>query len=277
MRTSITDIKKKKHSSFSMLTAYDYSTAKIVESSGIEIILVGDSLGQVVLGYDTPVMVTKDDILHHLRAVVRATSKSHIVADMPFLSYQTDESTAIKNAGTLLQKGNAQSIKLEGGESIAELVNKMVKIGIPVMGHIGLTPQSVNQFGGFKIQGKNVTEASKIINDALCLEESGAYSIVLEGIPTEVSKIITEKLSIPTIGIGAGQYCDGQVQVIHDILGLYPDFSPKHAKQYINLSEIIQNAIKEFISDVENKSFPNKTNSSFLKNEVAEIMKKHFS
>ena len=230
-----------------------------------------------MLGYESTVKVTLSNIIHHLKAVVRATKTAHIVADMPFLSYQTDETTAIKNAGSLLQKGNAQSVKLEGGESIAPLVNKMINIGIPVMGHIGLTPQSVNQFGGFKIQGKTFEEASKIINDALCLEEAGAYAIVLEGIPTEVSRIITKKLSIPTIGIGAGIDCDGQVQVIHDILGLYPDFSPKHTSQYTNLADIIGKAIKNFMDDVEQKSFPSKANATFLKKDIADSIFQKFS
>lgn len=240
-----------------MITAYDYSGARLVEQAGIPIILVGDSLGTVVLGYDSTVPVTMEDILHHTRAVVRATERAIVVADMPFMSYQANADEAMRNAGRLLQEGGATAVKLEGGSHIAPLVARMVESGIPVMGHLGLTPQSVNQFGGHRVQGRTPAAAAKIIQDAQALEDAGAFAIVLETVPAPLAKMVTERLSVPTIGIGAGAACDGQVQVFHDMLGIYDDCRQlKHAKRYAVLGEAIRSAVRDYISEVEDASFP---------------------
>lgn len=242
---------------FAMITAYDYPSARLVEQAGAPIILVGDSLGSVILGYDSTVPVTMEDIIHHTRAVVRGTEKAIVVADMPFMSYQANADEAMRNAGRLLQEAGATAIKLEGGSHVAPLVRRMVESGIPVMCHLGLTPQSVNQFGGHKVQGKTPAAAAKLINDARALEEAGAFAIVLETIPAPLAKMVTERLSIPTIGIGAGVHCDGQVQVFHDMLGIYDDQRPlKHAKRYATIGETIRNAVRDYISEVEDGSFP---------------------
>jgi 3-methyl-2-oxobutanoate hydroxymethyltransferase len=242
---------------FAMITAYDYPSARLVEQAGIPIILVGDSLGSVVLGYDSTVPVTMDDIVYHTRAVVRATSKAIIVADMPFMSYQANADDAMRNAGRFLQEGGATAVKLEGGSHITPLVRRMVESGIPVMGHLGLTPQSVNQFGGHKVQGKTPAAAAKLINDARALEEAGAFAVVLETIPAPLARMVTERLAIPTIGIGAGPDCDAQVQVFHDLLGLYDDQRAlKHAKRYAVLGETIREAVRSYIGEVESGAFP---------------------
>ncbi|MCL6643624.1 MAG: 3-methyl-2-oxobutanoate hydroxymethyltransferase [Dehalococcoidia bacterium] len=242
---------------FAMITAYDYPTARLVEQAGIPIILVGDSLGSVVLGYDSTVPVTMDDIVYHTRAVVRATEKAIVVADMPFMSYQADPNEAMRNAGRLLKEGGATAVKLEGGSHIVPLVRRMVEAGIPVMGHLGLTPQSVNQFGGHKVQGKTPAAAAKLIADARALEDAGAFAIVLETIPAPLARMVTERLSIPTIGIGAGPHCDAQVQVLHDMLGIYDDRRPlKHAKRYAVLGTAIREAVRAYIEEVEGGAFP---------------------
>ncbi len=247
---------------FAMLTAYDYPSARLVEQAGIPVILVGDSLGSVILGYDSTVPVTMEDILHHTRAVVRATTKAIIVADMPFMSYQANADDAMRNAGRLLQEGGATAVKLEGGSHIAPLVHRMVESGIPVMGHLGLTPQSVNQFGGHKVQGKTPAAAARLINDARALEEAGAFAIVLETIPAPLARMVSERISIPTIGIGAGPGCDAQVQVFHDMLGIYDDRRPlRHAKRYAVLGETIRNAVQDYIAEVEGGIFPTEENS----------------
>ncbi len=247
---------------FAMITAYDYPMARLVEQAGIPIILVGDSLGSVVLGYESTVPVTMDDILYHTRAVVRATSKAIVVADMPFMSYQANADDAMRNAGRLLQEGGATAVKLEGGSHVAPLVRRMVESGIPVMGHLGLTPQSVNQFGGHKVQGKTPAAAAKLLNDARALEEAGAFAVVLETIPAPLSRMVTERISIPTIGIGAGPHCDGQVQVLHDMLGIYDDRRAlKHAKQYAVLGQTIRDAVRNYIDEVEGAQFPSKEHS----------------
>ena len=247
---------------FAMITAYDYPMARLVEQAGIPIILVGDSLGSVVLGYESTVPVTMDDILYHTRAVVRATSKAIVVADMPFMSYQANADDAMRNAGRLLQEGGATAVKLEGGSHVAPLVRRMVESGIPVMGHLGLTPQSVNQFGGHKVQGKTPAAAAKLLNDARALEEAGAFAVVLETIPAPLSRMVTERISIPTIGIGAGVHCDGQVQVLHDMLGIYDDRRAlKHAKQYAVLGQTIREAVRSYIDEVEGAQFPSKDHS----------------
>ncbi len=242
---------------FAMITAYDYPTARLVEQAGIPIILVGDSLGSVVLGYDSTVPVTMDDIVYHTRAVVRATEKAIVVADMPFMSYQADPNEAMRNAGRLLKEGCATAVKLEGGSHVAPLVHRMVEAGIPVMGHLGLTPQSVNQFGGHKVQGRTPAAAAKLIADARALEEAGAFAVVLETIPAPLARMVTERIGIPTIGIGAGPHCDGQVQVLHDMLGIYDDRRPlKHAKQYAVLGAAIREAVRAYAAEVEQGAFP---------------------
>ena len=242
---------------FAMITAYDYPSARLVEQAGIPIILVGDSLGCVVLGYESTVPVTMEDILYHTRSVVRATSKAIVLADMPFMSYQANADEAIRNAGRLLQEGGATAVKLEGGHHVVPLVRRMVDIGIPVMGHLGLTPQSVNQFGGHKVQGKTPAAAAKLLQDAQALEDAGAFAIVLETIPAELARMVSERLSIPAIGIGAGPYCDGQVQVFHDMLGIYDDRRPlRHAKRYADLGGTIREAVRAYIGEVQGGEFP---------------------
>ena len=258
MRVTITEIKEMKHKreKIPMLTAYDYVTAKMVDEAGVPLILVGDSLGMVMLGYESTIPVTMDEMIHHTKAVVRGTKQALIIGDMPFMTYHTSISDALHNAASFIQEGGAQAVKLEGGEVVAEQVKRLVECGIPVMGHIGVTPQSMHQLGGFKARGKVVEEAKKLLNDASILEEAGAFAIVLECTPAPLSKLITQKLTIPTIGIGAGPDCDGQVQVISDILGLYTEFVPKHAKRYANLAGEIKTAVADYISEVKSLSFP---------------------
>jgi 3-methyl-2-oxobutanoate hydroxymethyltransferase len=260
-----------------MITAYDYTSAIIVERAGIPIILVGDSLGHVVMGYDSTVPVTMEDMIHHIKAVMRGSEKAHVVGDLPFMSYQADTAEAIRNAGRLLKEGGCQSVKLEGGRAVADTVNGITKVGIPVMGHLGLTPQAVNQLGGYRVQGRTTKAAVELIDDAKALEEAGAYAVVLEGVPKQLAQMITERLAIPTIGIGAGVNCDGQVQVFHDLLGLFDDFSPKHARKYANLSEIIQRAVSHYVSDVQEQTFPTDKESFSMKPEVVqELTGQHF-
>jgi 3-methyl-2-oxobutanoate hydroxymethyltransferase len=235
-----------------------------VEEAGIPLILVGDSLGNVVLGYDSTVPVTMDEMVHHVKPVVRATRTVHVVADMPFGSYQAGPEDALRNAARLLKEGGAQSVKLEGGAHVAETVRKLVQAGIPVMGHLGLTPQSINQLGGYKVQGKTPAAAVKILDDAMKLQEAGAYAIVLETVPVHVAEIVTSKLDIPTIGIGAGWACDGQVQVWHDLLGLFSDFTPRHAKRYADLAGPIVAALRDYAGDVRDGQFPTEK-ESFVK------------
>jgi 3-methyl-2-oxobutanoate hydroxymethyltransferase len=266
-RVSITDLKamKKRGERFAMITAYDYPSAKLVEEAGVPIILVGDSLAMVVLGYDSTIPVTMDEMLHHVKAVVRGTRKAHVVADLPFMSYQTGPEDALRNAGRMLKEGGAQSVKLEGGIRSAESVRQLVSAGIPVMGHLGLTPQSVNQFGGYKVQGKTPAAAIKLINDALALQEAGAYAVVLETVPAQLADTITEELSIPTIGIGAGPHCDGQVQVFHDLLGLFQDFTPKHAKRYAEAGQTMKDAVAAYVAEVREGAFPTDKESFYTK------------
>jgi 3-methyl-2-oxobutanoate hydroxymethyltransferase len=257
-RTSIHNLKamKLRGEKFAMLTAYDYPTAKLIDSVDIPIILVGDSLGNTVLGYESTVPVTMDDMLHHTKAVVRGSQNALIVGDMPFMSYQTGASDAIRNAGRFLQEAGAQAVKLEGGAPVVEIVRALVSFGIPVMGHLGLTPQSINQLGGHKVQGKTPAAAVRLITDAAVLEEAGAFAVVLECVPAALGKLVTERLSVPTIGIGAGPHCDGQVQVLSDLLGLDPDFSPRHAKQYAHLAQEIQGAVQRYQREVQAGEFP---------------------
>ncbi len=239
-----------------MLTAYDYTSARLADMAGIPIILVGDSLGMVVLGYDSTIPVTMDDMVHHTRAVTRGTSHAFVVSDLPFMTYQIETSQALANAARLLQEGGAQAVKLEGGERVEETARRIVESGIPVMGHIGLTPQSVNSLGGYRAVGKEKREAAQLIKDAMALERAGAFAIVLELVPAPLSALITRRLSIPTIGIGSGPHCDGQVLVLHDMLGLVPDFVPRHARKYADLAETIGDAFSRYIAQVKEGAFP---------------------
>ncbi len=252
---------KEKGEKFAMLTAYDYLTAKIIDDAGIPLILVGDSLGNVVLGYETTIPVTMDVMIHHTKAVTRAAKTAMVVGDMPFMSYQISMEDTLRNATRFIQEAEAQAIKLEGGVTVAEKVKRIVDCGIPVMGHIGLTPQSINQLSGRKIQGKTPEAAKKLLDDAISLDQAGAFAVVLETVPAPLAALITQKISIPTIGIGAGAGCDGQVQVVHDVLGLTSGFVPKHAKQYAQLAEIMKNAVAQYQNDVKHGEFPAEANS----------------
>ena len=277
MRVTIRDLRRMKRNGekIPMITAYDYTSAQLVERAGIPLILVGDSLGQVVLGYDSTVPVTMDEMVHHIKTVVRGTQRAHVVGDLPFLSYHADVPEAIRNAGRLLKEGGAQSVKLEGGRSQAETVSRIVESGIPVMGHIGLTPQAVNQLGGYRVQGRSLKDAVRLMEDARALEEAGAYAIVLECVPAQLASMITERVGIPTIGIGAGVGCDGQVQVFHDMMGLYQDFVPKHARQYAQLGQTIVEATQDYVRDVENERFPDDSESFKLSASVLEELSEY--
>ena len=263
MRITINQIKqmKQKGEKITMLTAYDYSTARIIDEVGIPLILVGDSLGMVVLGYESTIPVTMEEMLHHTKAVVKGTKQTMVVGDMPFMTYHISVSDALRNAARFIQEGGAQAVKLEGGVTVAEKVRNIVNCGIPVMGHIGLTPQSIHQLGGYKVQGKTEEAAARLLEDARVLEQAGAFAIVLETVPSPLATLITKSVSIPTIGIGAGIGCDGQVQVISDILGSFTDFVPKHAKQYAKLADIIRAAITEYDREVKAGSFPTEEQS----------------
>ena len=240
----------------SMLTAYDYPMALLEDRAGIEIILVGDSLGMTVLGYENTIPVTMDEMIHHTKAVTRGTKYALIIGDMPFMSYNTSEREAILNAGRFMKEGGADAVKLEGGAGVKDIVKAIVRAGIPVMGHIGLTPQTISMLGGFKVQGKDAQAAQRIIDDALLLEDAGAFSVLLEAIPAPIAKRITERLKVPTIGIGAGVHCDGQVLVVHDMLGLFDRFTPKFVKRYVNLTELILKAFASYKEEVLKGEFP---------------------
>lgn len=261
---------KEKKEKLTMLTAYDYSTAKIIDESGINGILVGDSLGMVCLGYEDTLSVTMEDMIHHTRAVARGVKNTLVVADMPFMSYQTSVYDAVVNAGRLIKEGRAHVVKLEGGVEVCDKIEAIVKASIPVMAHIGLTPQSVNAFGGFKVQGKDEEAAKNLIEAALAVEKAGAFAVVLECVPAKLAAIITEKLSIPTIGIGAGAECDGQILVYQDMLGMYSDFTPKFVKKYENLGEKMNIAFKKYIEEVKDGVFPGEQHSFKINDEVIE-------
>ncbi len=239
-----------------MLTAYDYSTAKLLDQAGVDSLLVGDSLGMVMLGYESTLQVTVDDIVHHCRAVSRGTQRALVVADMPFLSYHISVEESVRNAGRMIQEGGAGAVKLEGGEEVIDKVKAIIRAQIPVMGHLGLTPQSVNMLGGYKVQGKNEAQARKLLADAKLLEEAGTFAIVLECVPEKLAKLVSEQLSIPTIGIGAGKYCDGQVLVIQDVFGIYADIKPKFVKQYAQVGEMMQQGCRQYIEEVKAMAFP---------------------
>lgn len=248
---------KKLHGeTITFLTAYDYPTAVALDRSGIDGILVGDSLGMVMLGYENTLPVTMQEMLHHCRAVSRGVSRAHLVGDMPFMSYQASVADALRNAGSLLQKGGMDAVKLEGGRDRVPVIKAIISAGIPVMGHLGLTPQSVHQFGGWKVQGKSTKAARTLIEDSLILEDAGCYAVVLESIPTEVAHLIANRLAIPVIGIGAGVDCDGQILVTHDVLGIFDRFTPSFVKKYADVFSEMERAFKEYIGDVKERRFP---------------------
>lgn len=269
-KVTILDLQAKKESGepFTMLTAYDYPTAVAVDKAGIDAILVGDSLAMVVLGLPNTVSVTMDEMLHHCRAVARGAQLALLVGDMPFMSYQADIIEAVRNAGRFLKEGNMDVVKLEGGVKMAPVAKAIVDAGIPVMGHIGLTPQTISKLGGFKVQGKDADAAQQVINDALALEDAGCFSIVLEAIPDRLAKLITEKLAIPTIGIGAGPHCDAQVLVTHDMVGLFDRFTPKFVKRYINIHDQMVEAMKQYKAEVESGVFPGPEHCFTIKDEI---------
>ena len=263
---------KKAGKKISMITAYSFPQSQCVDEAGIDIILVGDSLGMVELGYRDTVPVTMDEMLNHTKAVVRAVKRAHVVGDMPFMSYNISREQAITNAGILYKDGACDSVKLEGGQEMAAAVSAIVKAGIPVFGHIGLTPQTAGMLGGFKVQGKSLDAARKVVDDATALEEAGVFAIVLEAIPRQLAALITEKLRIPTIGIGGGLECDGQVLVLHDMVGLFRRFTPKFVKVYADVYSVQMEAVKKYISDVRGKAFPAEEHTFTMKDEaVAEL------
>jgi len=257
-KITVPHIVKMKHRGerITCLTAYDYSFARILDEAGVEMLLVGDSLGCVVQGNHNTLAVTMDEMVYHTRIVARGRKRALVIGDMPFLSYQASKEQALQNAGRFLKEGGAEAVKLEGGVSVRETIRAMVNAGIPVMGHIGLTPQSVHRFGGYKIQGREKERRELVLSDALAVQDAGAFSVVLEGMPMDLAREITAQLKIPTIGIGAGADCDGQVLVVHDMLGLFDDFTPKFVKQYADLKKVISGAVRDFIGEVKERKFP---------------------
>ena len=261
---------KAKGEKLSMLTAYDYSTAKLEDESGINGILVGDSLGNVVLGYEDTVSVTMEDMIHHGAAVARGAKNALVVVDMPFMSYEVTVEEAVRNAGRLMKEGRAGAVKLEGGVRVAEQIRAIVQAGIPVMGHIGLTPQSINVFGGFKVQGKSEEAARALLADAKAVEEAGAFAVVIEAVPAALAQMITDAVSIPTIGIGAGAGCDGQILVYQDMLGMFSDFTPKFVKRYANVGEVMREAFANYAAEVVSGAFPTEEHTYKIKDDVLE-------
>lgn len=253
--TSIMQMKNSGHK-ISMLTAYDYTTARLLDEAGVNTILVGDSLGNVILGYEDTISVTVEDMIHHSAAVARGAKNALVVTDLPFMSYQTSVYDAVVNAGRLMKEGRAGAVKLEGGKEVCPQIKAIVSAGIPVVAHLGLTPQSINAFGGFKVQGKTETAAKKLIEDAKAVEEAGAFLLVLECVPAKLAKLVTESINIPTIGIGAGAGCDGQVLVIYDMLGMFSDFKPKFVKHFANAGDVIREAVKTYIAEINDGTFP---------------------
>lgn len=253
-----------------MLTAYDYSTAKLIDESGINSILVGDSLGNVILGYEDTLSVTMEDMIHHGAAVARAVKDSLLIIDMPFMSYQTSVYDAVVNAGRLMKEGRADAVKLEGGKEVCPQIKAIVGAGIPVCAHLGLTPQSINAFGGFKVQGKSEEAARKLIEEAKAIEEAGAFAVVLEAVPKKLAALITKELRIPTIGIGAGNDCDGQVLVYQDMLGMFSDFTPKFVKRYADVGEVMKAAFREYAAEVQSGAFPAEENEYKIDDDIIE-------
>ena len=258
MKNTVTSMlqQKQRNEKITMLTCYDYSMAKLMDGSGIEILLIGDSLGQVMLGYPDTLSVTMEDMIHHTKAVSRGVSSSFVLTDMPFMSYQTSVYDALTNAGRLMKEGHANGVKLEGGASVCPQIKAIVDAGIPVCAHLGLTPQSVNSFGGYKVQGKSREDAKRIMRDAKAVEEAGAFLLVLECVPAELASEITNALTIPTIGIGAGNGCDGQVLVYQDMLGMFSDFKPKFVRQFANVGDVMKQAFAEYMKATKDGSFP---------------------
>jgi 3-methyl-2-oxobutanoate hydroxymethyltransferase len=266
-KVTVPEILKRKRDGkkISMLTAYDYPFARILDEAGIDVLLVGDTLGMVVQGLDTTLPVTVDEIIYHLKMVTRARTRALVVADLPFLSYQISTEDALRNAGRMVKEGGAEAVKLEGGVNVAETIAAIAAMDIPVMGHVGLTPQSVHRMGGHKVQGKKHGHApggrERVLEDAAAVEEAGAFALVLEGIPLDLAAEITERASIPTIGIGAGAHCDGQVLVLHDLLGLFDKFAPKFSKRYVDLKDIVSGAVREYVAEVQSGAFPTDAHS----------------
>ncbi len=275
MKNTITTFKeqKVKGDKITMLTAYDYSTAKLMDNAGINGILIGDSLGMTMLGYEDTLSVTMEDMIHHTACVARGAQNALVVADMPFMSYQVSVEEAVRNAGRLMKEGRAQAVKLEGGASVCKQIKAITEASIPVMAHLGLTPQSVNAFGGFKVQGKSLEAARTLIEDAKRVEEAGAFSVVLECVPAALAKIITETISIPTIGIGAGAGCDGQILVYQDMLGMYSDFTPKFVKKFANVGQVMTQAFADYIKETKEGTFPTVEQSFKIDEEIIEKLK----
>lgn len=272
MKNTVATFQKAKAegSKLTMLTAYDYSTAKLLDESGVNSILVGDSLGNVILGYDDTLAVTMEDMIHHGAAVARGAKDALVVIDMPFMSYQISVEEAVRNAGRLMKEGHGSAVKLEGGEPVCPQIRAIVNAGIPVMAHLGLTPQSIHAFGGFKVQGKTEAAAKKLIEDAKRVQEAGAFALVLEAVPSKLAALITEQLDIPTIGIGAGNGCDGQVLVYQDMLGMFSDFTPKFVKRYANVGEVMKDAFRQYIEEVQTGVFPAKENEYTVDDSIIE-------
>ena len=261
---------KSNHTKLAMLTAYDYSTAKLQDEAGIHGILVGDSLGNVILGYEDTISVTMEDMIHHGAAVARGAKNALVVVDMPFMSYQTSVYDAVVNAGRLMKEGRANAVKLEGGVSVCPQIKAITDAGIPVMAHLGLTPQSINAFGGFKVQGKNEAAARKLIDDAKAVEEAGAFALVLECVPAKLAKIISEQLTIPTIGIGAGAGCDGQILVYQDMLGMFSDYTPKFVKLFAEVGSVMKEAFANYIKEVQAETYPAEEHTFKIDDEILE-------
>lgn len=261
---------KEKGEKITMLTAYDYSTAKLEDEAGVNSILVGDSLGNVILGYEDTISVTMEDMIHHGAAVTRGAKNALVIIDMPFMSYQTSVYDAVVNAGRLMKEGRADAVKLEGGEEVCPQIRAIVNAGIPVCAHLGLTPQSINAFGGFRVQGKSEAAAKKLLSDAQKVQEAGAFAVVLEGIPRKLADLITERLSIPTIGIGAGNGCDGQVLVYQDLLGMFSDFTPKFVKRYAEVGEVMKEAFGKYIQEVQSGAFPGSEHEYKIDDDIIE-------
>ena len=275
-KITITDLQNKKRDGkkITMLTAYDYPTAKIIDDAGIDSILVGDSLGMVVLGLDSTVPVTMDMMIHHAMAARRGTKCAFLIGDMPFMSYQVSKEEAIRNAGRFMKEAGCDAVKLEGGDEVMDATIAIVNAGIPVLGHLGLTPQTMSKLGGFKVQGKDAGAARKILDQALRLEKAGCFAIVLECVPDKVAKLITEKLNIPTISCGAGPFCDGQVLVTNDMIGIFDRFVPKFVKQYIKLAPMMLDAVKKYKDEVEKGIFPDEAHSFAIKDEEIKKLRK---
>ena len=272
MKNSVLTFSKKKSEGkkITVLTAYDYTMAKLINDSGVDVILVGDSLGNVIMGYEDTLSVTMDDMVCHCKAVARAADQAMVVADMPFMSYQVSVEEALRNAGRLMQEGRANAVKLEGGKRVCPQIHAMVEAGIPVMAHLGLTPQSINAFGGYKVQGKTQEQAAELLAGALAVQEAGAFALVLECVPMQLANLITQKLDIPTIGIGSGAGCDGQVLVAQDMLGMTQGSSPKFVKCFAPVGELIKKAASDYIQEVENGNYPSEEYSFSIGNEVIE-------